>query len=184
VNDTVESLGGLGVLVNNAGVASSAKFTSVSLTEWRRVMAIDVEAPFLLTQAALPTMLAAGRGAVINIASVAARLGLPYVAAYTAAKHALLGLTRSLAAEYAASGVTFNCICPWYVDTDMTRATIDNIVATTGRTRAEAIAPLLSPQGRLVDPSEVAAMCLLLAGPAGRSINGQALNVDGGRHQG
>ena len=184
VDEAAERLGRLDVLINNAGVASSSKFLDTSLDEWRQTMAVDVEGPFLLTRAALPHLLEREHGAVIAIASVAARMGLPYVAAYTAAKHALLGLTRSLAAEYASSGVTFNCVCPYYVDTPMTEATISNIVAKTGRSREQAIAPLLSPQGRLIDPDEVAALCLLLAGPAGRSVTGQAINVDGGRHQG
>ncbi|HZQ78520.1 MAG TPA: SDR family NAD(P)-dependent oxidoreductase [Acidimicrobiia bacterium] len=179
-----DGVGPLDVLVNNAGIATSAKFVDTSTAEWRRVMALDLDAPFFLTRAALPGMLARSRGAVINIASVAARAGFPYVAAYTAAKHGLLGLTRALAAEYPASGVTFNCVCPFYVDTAMTETTVANIMARTGRSRDEALAPLLTPQGRLVAAEDVAAVCLLLASDAGRSINGQAVNVDGGRHQG
>lgn len=114
------------------------------------------------------------------IASTAAKVGNPYVAAYTAAKHGLLGLTRSLAAEYAKSGVTFNCVCPAYVDTPMTQQTIARIVERTGRSAAQAKTALLNPQGRLIDPDEVAAVCVLLASADGRSINGQAINVDGG----
>src|SRR5581483_11463972 len=178
-----DGVGPLDVLVNNAGIATSAKFVDTSTAEWRRVMALDLDAPFFLTRAALPGMLARSRGAVINIASVAARAGFPYVAAYTAAKHGLLGLTRALAAEYPASGVTFNCVCPFYVDTAMTETTVANIMARTGRSRDEVLAPLLTPQGRLVAAEDVAAVCLLLASDAGRSINGQAVNVDGGRHQ-
>jgi NAD(P)-dependent dehydrogenase (short-subunit alcohol dehydrogenase family) len=178
-----DGLGPLDLLVNNAGIAVSGKFVDTDTETWRRVMALDLDAPFFLTRAALPGMVSRSRGAVINIASVAARMGFPYVAAYTAAKHGLLGLTRALAAEYAASGVTFNCVCPFYVDTPMTEATVENIMAHTGRSREEALAPLLTPQGRLVEPDEVAAVCVLLASDAGRSINGQAVNVDGGRHQ-
>jgi NAD(P)-dependent dehydrogenase (short-subunit alcohol dehydrogenase family) len=179
-----KDLGPLDILVNNAGLSTSGKFIDTTTESWRAVMALDLDAPFFLTRAALPGMLARSRGAVINIASVAARAGFPYVAAYTAAKHGLLGLTRALAAEYAASGLTFNCVCPFYVDTPMTEETVDNIVRKTGRSRQEALAPLLTPQGRLVEPDEVAAVCVLLASDAGRSINGQAINVDGGRHQG
>jgi NAD(P)-dependent dehydrogenase (short-subunit alcohol dehydrogenase family) len=178
-----QEFGGVEVLVNNAGVAESAKFTETTLEQWRRMMTVDVEAPFVLTRAALPGMLGRGRGAVVNIGSVSSRIGLPYVAAYTAAKHALLGLTRALAAEYAASGVTFNCVCPYYADTPMTRATVRNIVARTGRSEAAATENPLSPQGRLIDPAEVAALCVLLGSEAGRGITGQAINVDGGRVQ-
>ncbi|GAA1548301.1 SDR family NAD(P)-dependent oxidoreductase [Nocardioides humi] len=183
VRRTAESLGAVTTLVNNAGIAESATFLDTTLTDWRRTMAVDVEAPFVLTQAVLPAMLQAGAGAVVNIASIAAKRGFPYVAAYTAAKHALLGLTRSLATEFATSGVTFNCVCPYYIDTDMVRQTIDAIVAR-GRTEAEATARLANPQGGLVDPEDVASLCLFLASPAARSITGQAYNIDGGLHQG
>jgi NAD(P)-dependent dehydrogenase (short-subunit alcohol dehydrogenase family) len=176
-------LGGLDVLVNNAGVATSHKFTDLDTETWRRIMAVNLDGPFFMTRAAVPGMLRRGEGAVIAIASVASKVGAPYVSAYTAAKHGLLGLTRALAAEYARRGLTFNCVCPAYVDTPMTEATIDNIVARTGRTREQALQPLLTPQGRLVAPAEVAAVCVLLASDAGRGINGAAINVDGGQVQ-
>ncbi len=172
--------GRLDILVNNAGVATSHKFTELDTASWRRILAVDLDGPFFLTRAAVPGMLQRGSGAVIAIASIASRTGAPYIAAYTAAKHGLLGLMRSLAAEYAARGITFNCVCPAYVDTAMTQATVDTIVAKTGRSRDEALQPLLTPQRRLVSPEEVAAVCLLLASDAGRGINGQAINVDGG----
>jgi len=173
-------LGGLDVLVNNAGVAVSHKFTDVDTETWRRILAVDLDGPFFLTRAAVPGMLRRGSGAVIAVASISSKLGAPYVSTYTAAKHGLLGLTRALSAEYAARGLTFNCVCPGYVDTPMTEATIENIMARTGRTREQALQPLLTPQGRLVAPSEVAAVCVLLASDAGRGINGAAINVDGG----
>ncbi|MFD9665102.1 SDR family NAD(P)-dependent oxidoreductase [Rhodococcus sp. NPDC059968] len=173
-------LGPITTLVNNAGIAESSPFMRTTLDQWRRTMTVDVEAPFILTQSVLPGMLASGAGAVINIASVAAKLGLPYVAAYTAAKHAMLGMTRSAAAEFASAGVTFNCICPFYVDTEMTRATIANIVEKTGRTEEQAMENLVSPQGRLIDPTHIAELCVFLASPAARSITGQAYNIDGG----
>jgi 3-hydroxybutyrate dehydrogenase len=176
-------LGGIDVLVNNAGAAASHKFTDVDTGTWRRILAVDLDGPFFLTRAAVPGMLARGSGTVIAVASIASKLGLPYISAYTAAKHGLLGLMRALAAEYAARGLTFNCICPGYVDTPMTAATIENIMSLTGRTREEALRPLLTPQGRLVRPDEVAAVCLLLASDAGRGINGAAINVDGGQVQ-
>ena len=116
----------------------------------------------------------------ISIASTAGLKGAPYVAAYTAAKHGLVGLTRALAAEYAGRGVTFNCVCPAYVDTPMTERTIENIVKKTGRSRDTALEALLVRQGRLIAPEEVAAVCLMLASDAGRLINGEAIIIDGG----
>jgi NAD(P)-dependent dehydrogenase (short-subunit alcohol dehydrogenase family) len=179
-----ERFGRLDILVNNAGIASSQKFTELDTATWRRILAVDLEGPFFLTRAALPVMLGQGSGAVIAIASVAARVGMPYVAAYTAAKHGLLGMMRSLAADNVRRGITFNCVCPGYVDTPMTEQSISALMARTGRTREQALAPLLTPQGRLVSPEEVAVVCVLLASPAGRGMTGQAINVDGGFHQG
>jgi NAD(P)-dependent dehydrogenase (short-subunit alcohol dehydrogenase family) len=178
-----QTWGRLDVLVNNAGVAESSKFADTSTEMWRHTMAVDVDGPFWLMRAALAGMASRRSGAVVTIASVAAKVGLPYVAAYTAAKHAVLGLTRSVAAEYARSGVTVNCICPWYVDTDMVTETVGNIVAKTGRTTGEAVAPLLTPQGRLVTVDEVAAACSFLVSPEAASITGQAIHIDGGRAQ-
>ena len=175
-----DELGRLDVLVNNAGVAASQPFLRMETDFWRRIMRVDFDGPLWLTRAAVPGMLERRTGAVISVASIAAKRGFAYVSAYTAAKHALLGLTRALAVEHADSGVTFNCVCPYYVDTEMTRQTIRTIVERTGRSEDEALAPLLSPQGRLVSPEEVAAVCVLLASPDGRGITGQALNVDGG----
>ncbi|HKF75243.1 MAG TPA: SDR family NAD(P)-dependent oxidoreductase [Candidatus Dormibacteraeota bacterium] len=173
-------LGRLDVLVNNAGVASSHKFTDVDTGTWRRILAVDLDGPFFMTRAAVPGMLRRGSGTVIAIASISSKLGAPYISAYTAAKHGLLGLMRALSQEYARRGLTFNCVCPGYVDTPMTVASVANIMARTGRSREEALAPLLTPQGRLVAPAEVAAVCVLLASEAGRGINGAAINVDGG----
>lgn len=173
-------LGRVDVLVNAAGTGVSRKFLDTDTEFWRFHMQLDAEAPFWLTRAALPGMLERGSGAVISIASLTAKWGFAYTVAYSAAKHALLGLTRALAAEYARSGVTFNCVCPHYLDTPMTERTIANIVERTGRTREQAVEALVTPQGRLVDPDEVAALCVLLASPQGRGITGQAINVDGG----
>jgi NAD(P)-dependent dehydrogenase (short-subunit alcohol dehydrogenase family) len=173
-------LGGLDVLVNGAGIATSCKFVDLSIQSWREIMTTDLDGPFFMTRAAVPLMLARGWGRVISIGSIASRTGAPYVAAYTAAKHGLLGLMRSLAAEYAAAGLTFNCVCPGFTDTAMTDETVRNIAAKTGRSSAEARAALFSPQARLITPAEVAAVCVLLASEPGRSINGQAITIDGG----
>jgi NAD(P)-dependent dehydrogenase (short-subunit alcohol dehydrogenase family) len=176
-------LGGIDVLVNNAGIADSHKFTDLTDDVWERTLAVNLTAPFHVTRAALPGMLQRGSGAVVMIASIASKVGGAYIAHYAAAKHGLLGMTRSLAAEYVRSGITFNCVCPAYVDTDMTQRSIANIVERTGRTRERALAALLTPQGRLVRPEEVAEVCLLLAVEEGRSINGQAITIDGGAVQ-
>jgi NAD(P)-dependent dehydrogenase (short-subunit alcohol dehydrogenase family) len=175
-----KQLGGLEILVNGAGIASSSKFTDLTAKSWREIMATDLDGAFFMIRAAVPLMLTRQRGRVVSIGSTASRAGAPYIAAYTAAKHGLLGLTRSLAAEYAATGVTFNCICPGFTNTAMTDETVRNIASKTKRTPTDARAALLSPQGRLISPEEVAAICVLLASEAGRSINGQAITVDGG----
>ena len=180
VRECDERLGACDVLVNAAGIAVSAKFADTDSETWRRVIATDLDGPYHMTRCALPAMLARGSGAVISIASTAGLKGAPYIAAYVAAKHGLVGLTRALAAEYANSGVTFNCVCPGYVDTPMTERTIENIVQKTGRSRDAALKALLISQGRLVAPEEVAAACLMLASDAGRLINGEAIVVDGG----
>lgn len=180
VDRCLQAFGGLDVLVNAAGIASSQKFIELSNETWRDIVATDLEGPMYMTRAALPLLLQSEAGRVISISSTAALVGGRYVAAYTAAKHGLLGLTRALAVEYAGTGVTFNCICPGYVDTEMTERTIANIVSRTGRTPEQARAALLTPQERLIDPAEVAQLAVFLASDAGRSINGQALVIDGG----
>ena len=178
VHECEERLGACDVLVNAAGIAVSAKFTDTDKDTWSRVIATDLDGPYHLIRAALPAMLARGSGVVISIASTAGLVGGRYIAAYTAAKHGLVGLTRALAAEYAGSGVTFNCVCPAYVDTPMTQRTIGNIMEKTGRSRDETLQALLSDQGgRLIPPEEVAATCLMLASDAGRSISGEAIVI-------
>jgi 3-hydroxybutyrate dehydrogenase len=179
VRECDERLGACDVLVNAAGIAVSAKFIDTDTETWRRVIATDLDGPYHLTRYALPAMLARGSGAVISIASTAGLKGAPYIAAYAAAKHGLVGLTRALAAEYASSGVTFNCVCPAYVDTPMTERTVENIVQKTGRSRDEAMKALLVTQKRLIAPEEVAAVCVMLASDAGRLINGEAIVLDG-----
>ncbi|MFL6230698.1 MAG: SDR family NAD(P)-dependent oxidoreductase [Pyrinomonadaceae bacterium] len=170
------------ILVNNAGIAESAPFLKTDDELWQRHLAINLTGTFYCTRAALPPMIERGWGRVINIASIAGKTGAPYVAAYAASKHGVLGLTRSLALEVATKGVTVNAICPGYVDTDMTTRALDQIEAKTGRSAADALEAIkrMSPQGRLVAPEEVAAVALLLASADGRGITGQAINVDGG----
>jgi len=170
------------ILVNNAGIAESATFVTTTDDMWQRHIAINLSGTFYCTRAALPAMLERGWGRVINIASIAAKTGAPYVAAYTASKHGVLGLTRSLALEVANRGITVNAICPGYVDTEMVSRGIETITAKTGRSAEEALNALkkMSPQNRLTTPEEVAALALLLASDEGRGINGQGINIDGG----
>ncbi len=170
------------ILVNNAGIAESALLVKTDDELWHRHMAINLSGTFYCTRAALPSMLERGWGRVINVASIAGKTGAPYVAAYSASKHGVLGLTRSVALEVASKGVTVNAICPGYVDTEMTSNGIANITARTGRSAEEALETIrkMSPQNRLITSEEVAALALLLASEEGRGINGQAINVDGG----
>jgi NAD(P)-dependent dehydrogenase (short-subunit alcohol dehydrogenase family) len=176
----VTEFGRIDSLVTAAGLARSQAFLRTDSDLWRATMQLNVDAAFWLIRAALPGMLERGEGSVITIGSTASLAGARYISAYTASKHALLGLTRALAAEYAASGVTFNCICPGYAATPMTEATLENIAARTGRTREQALAAILPPSGRLVEPDEVAAVCALIASGAVPSVNGAAIALDGG----
>jgi len=170
------------ILVNNAGIAESSTFVNTTDELWHRHLAINLSGTFYCTRAALPAMLEKGWGRIINIASIAAKTGAPYIAAYAASKHGVLGLTRSVALEVAASGVTVNAICPGYVDTEMVSRGVERITTRTGRSAEEALDTLkrMSPQNRLVTPEEVAALALLLASDEGRGINGQGINIDGG----
>jgi 3-hydroxybutyrate dehydrogenase len=170
------------VLVNNAGIAESAPLVKTTNELWRRHLEINLSGTFYCTRAALPAMTERGWGRIINIASIAGKTGWPYVAAYSASKHGVLGLTRSAALEVAAKGITVNAICPGYVDTDMTTRGIENITKKTKLSAEQAMESLkkMSPQNRIVTPEEVAALALLLASEDGRGINGQAINVDGG----
>jgi NAD(P)-dependent dehydrogenase (short-subunit alcohol dehydrogenase family) len=170
------------ILVNNAGIAESATLTNTTDELWHRHLAINLSGTFYCTRAALPSMLEKRWGRIINIASIAAKTGAPYIAAYAASKHGVLGLTRVVALEVATSGVTCNAICPGYVDTDMVSRGVEQITAKTGRSAEEAreILKRMSPQNRLVTAEEVAALALLLASEEGRGINGQGINIDGG----
>jgi len=170
------------ILVNNAGIAESAPLAKTDDELWRRHLAINLDGTFYCMRAALPGMIERGWGRIINIASIAGKTGAPYIAAYSASKHGVLGLTRSASQEVARNGITVNAICPGYVDTDMTTHGIENIINKTSLTKDQALDSIkkMSPQNRLVTAEEVAALALLLASEDGRGINGQAINVDGG----
>jgi NAD(P)-dependent dehydrogenase (short-subunit alcohol dehydrogenase family) len=170
------------ILVNAAGAAESAPFLKSDAALFERMWRVNVMGAVAVTQAVLPGMLEAGFGRVVHIASTAALKGYPYVSAYVAAKHALLGLTRALAQEVATKGVTVNAVCPGFTDTAIVAESIDRIVAKTGRSAAEARAELArhNPQQRLVRPEEVAQAVLMLCAPGAAAINGQAIAVDGG----
>ena len=185
VRQVVDGLGPVQILVNNAGMAVSAKLLDTDDALWERHLRVNLTGAFLVTRAVLPGMLHAHWGRIINIASIAARQGYPYVAAYTASKHGLLGLTRALAQEVVTAGVTVNAICPGYVATELTWAGARNIQKRTGRAYEEAVQSLAaySPQKRLIEPEEVAALAVLLASDDARGVTAQAWNVDGGAVQ-
>jgi NAD(P)-dependent dehydrogenase (short-subunit alcohol dehydrogenase family) len=175
--------GSVDVLVANAGAGVSARVERTTDADWQRMLDINLTAPFRCVRRAIPSMRDAGYGRIVVMASIAAKHGDPYIAAYTASKHGALGLVRSAAAELATSGVTINAICPGYVDTPMTDATVEGIVDKTGRSADEARAILANkqPTGRLVSPEEVAdAVWLCITTP---SITGQGINIDGGAVQ-
>jgi NAD(P)-dependent dehydrogenase (short-subunit alcohol dehydrogenase family) len=182
--DVAAALDGLevDVLVNNAGVADAAPIARTTLESWERQMAVNATGAFLCTRAVVAGMRERGRGTIITVASTAGRVGAPYTSAYSASKHAAVGLMRAVAAELAGTGVTANAVCPAFVDTDMTAESVQRIVAATGRSREESVDALASstPLGRLLTPEEVAAAVLWLASPPAAAINGQAITIDGG----
>jgi NAD(P)-dependent dehydrogenase (short-subunit alcohol dehydrogenase family) len=179
---TFERIGQVDVLVNNAGVSSSAPLARTSLEDWRAQMDVNATGAFLCTRAVLGGMLERGSGRVVTVASTAGRAGARYTAAYTASKHAAVGLMRAVAAEVAGTGVTANAVCPAFVRTDMTRRSVERIAAATGRDEAAAETALAeaSPLGRLLEPQEVAFAVAFLAAAEAAAINGQTLILDGG----
>ena len=170
------------VLVNNAGIASGATLVRTTLDDWRAHLDVNATGAFLCTRAVVGGMIERGDGRIVTIASVAGLYGARYTAAYTASKHAAVGLMRATAAEVAGTGVTSNAVCPAYVDTAMTDRTVETIVAKTDRSADEARAELesMTPLGRLLDPDEVAAAVVFLASREAASINGQTIVLDGG----
>jgi 3-hydroxybutyrate dehydrogenase len=175
-------LGAPSILINNAGIALSAPFSKTDLNFWRKMIDIDLTGAFLCMRKVLPGMKEAGFGRIVNTVSTAGLKGYPYVTAYCAAKHGLLGLTRSLAVETAKTGVTVNAVCPGYADTDIVRGAVANIVAKTGLSEEDALAQLTShnPQARLIQPAEVAEAVIWLCRPESGSVTGQAIVIAGG----
>jgi len=175
-------LGEIDILVNNAGIATAAPVVKLELAEWTRLWTVNATGTFLAMQATLPGMIEREWGRIVNVASIAALRGARYISGYAASKHAVLGLTRSAAAEVASVGVTVNAVCPGYVDTPMTDATVANIVQRTGMSEEQALDSILvtSPQRRLISPDEVASSVAFLCEEAAGAINGQTIVLDGG----
>ena len=175
-------LGHPAILVNNAGVAKAAPFSKTDPALWQEVLDVDLSGAYLCIRQTLPHMIKNGYGRIVNIASTAGLTGYPYLAAYCAAKHGLIGLTRALARETARTAVTVNAVCPGYTDTAIVEAALTNISAKTGRAPEQALAELVAhnPQGRLIQPSEVAETVGWLCLPSSASITGQNIVIAGG----
>ena len=182
VRDAVAARGPIDLLIANAGGAESAAFAKTSPEQFQRMFDLNVMGVVHSAQAVIGDMVARGQGRIVAVASTAGLKGYGYVSAYCAAKHAVVGLVKSLAAETAASGVTVNAVCPGYTDTDLVRESLDRIAAKTGRSREDALGAMLkdNPQKRLVKPQEVAAAVLYLCSPEAASVTGTTLVVAGG----
>lgn len=174
--------GPIDILVVNAGIAESAPFHKMGRDSWDRIIATNLTAAFDCSQAAIGDLLASKNGRLIYVASVASLRGIPYAAQYGASKHGLLGLMRSLAAEYAKTSLTVNAVCPGYVDTPMTDQSIARVKTLTGRSEEDSRAAItnMNASGRLVDPKGIAQMILTLSLPVSRDVNGAAVTLDGG----
>ncbi|HTV97481.1 MAG TPA: SDR family oxidoreductase [Steroidobacteraceae bacterium] len=174
--------GAVHLLINNAGQAASAKFADTDEALWNRLLAVNLTGSYLAARQALPDMLAEGFGRIVNIASTAGLRGGAYIAAYASSKHGVIGLTRSLALEYASRNVTVNAVCPGYVNTDIVKDAVATIRQKSGRSDGEALAALLAanPQRRLVEPREVADTVMWLCRPGSESVTGQSIVLAGG----
>ncbi|MEO6198992.1 MAG: SDR family oxidoreductase [Sphingomicrobium sp.] len=174
--------GPIDLLIVNAGIAESAPFHKTSRDSWDRIIATNLTAAFDCSQAGIGDLLKSDNGRLVYVASVASLRGVPYAAHYAASKHGLLGLMRSLAAEYAKSSLTVNAVCPGYVDTPMTDQSIARVSQITGRSDDASRAAItdMNASGRLVDPAGIATMILTLCLPHSRDINGAAVTIDGG----
>ncbi len=174
--------GPVDVLVNNAGQAQTAPFLKMDLALWHQMLSVNLTGTLVCTQAVLPGMVTRGWGRVVNVASTAGQVGYAYVSAYCAAKHGVVGLTKSLALEMAKKGVTVNAVCPGYTETDIVRESIERVVAKTGRTAEEARAEFVksNPQGKLVQPEQVADAVAWLCGEGAGAVTGQQISVAGG----
>jgi NAD(P)-dependent dehydrogenase (short-subunit alcohol dehydrogenase family) len=186
VAHTFNEIARVDVLINNAGIAESAPLAKTSLTSWLAHFDVNVTGPFLCMRAVVPGMRERKDGAIVTVASTAGRIGVPYTSAYSASKHAAVGLTRAVASELAGTGVRVNAVCPTFVRTDLTARAIARIVEATRRSETECEQALAnqSPLGRLLEPEEVADAVVFLASPAAHAITGQALVIDGGGIQG
>ena len=174
--------GPVDILVNNAGQAVSERFDRMTAEAWHSMLSVNLTGTFHCMQAALPDMLANKWGRIVNIASTSGLQGYAYVSAYCAAKHGVVGLTRSVALEVARKGITVNAVCPGYTETDLVRDALDNIMQKTGMTLDEARSKLAesNPQEHLVQPEEVADAVAWLCQPGSSAVNGQSIPVDGG----
>lgn len=174
--------GAVDILINNAGQAPSAPFKHTTLEFWNDVLAVNLTGAFLCTRVALPDMIEAKWGRIVNVGSVCSLKGYAYVSAYVASKHGLLGLTRALAHETAKQGVTVNCVCPGYVDTQIIAESVERLTTKTRLSAEEAHASLIqfNPQGRIIAPEEVAAAIAYLCSDAAASVNGAAIPITGG----
>jgi NAD(P)-dependent dehydrogenase (short-subunit alcohol dehydrogenase family) len=182
VAEAFSRVGAVDILVNNAGHAHAAPFTHTDAALWQRMLDVNLTGVFLCTRAVLPSMLERGYGRIVNVASTAGQVGYAYVAAYCAAKHGVIGLTRALALEVATKGVTVNAVCPGYTETELLRASLDQIMSKTSRSEQDARDALVrhNPQRRFVQPEEVANAVLWLCAPGSDAMNGQSISVSGG----
>ncbi len=182
LRSTEKELGPIDVLVNNAGIVSFEAVHELPDEVWDRTMQINAKAPFVAIREVLPSMIGRKKGKIINVASVSGKIGLAYRSAYAASKHAVLGLTRALSAEVAPLGITANCICPTFVDTEMFVESIQKWADETGKSYEEQREELRNrvPMKRFIDAAECAPLALLLASDDSNGITGQAINVDGG----